>query len=121
MPASRLLRLPRMLVDRAYMPPPFGRRPGGIASRVSFSADDPRGNGFDVVLRGDGAVAEERPAPASTPGDRHGSIRRRDRSRTAPLRRPRRRRVARQDARGRRRAALREALLIETCGNVAPE
>src|SRR5919199_417662 len=50
MPASRLLRLPRMLVDRAYMPPPFGRRPGGIASRVSFSAADPRGNGSDVVL-----------------------------------------------------------------------
>src|SRR3712207_879245 len=55
MPASRLLRLPRMLVDRAYMPPPFGRRPGGIALRVSFSAADPGGNGFHVVLlEGDG-------------------------------------------------------------------
>jgi hypothetical protein len=43
------------------MPPPFGRRPGGIATRVSFSAADPRGNGFDVMpTEGDGAIAEER-------------------------------------------------------------
>jgi hypothetical protein len=34
------------------MPPPFGRRPGGIASPVSFSTTDPRGNGFDGVLLG---------------------------------------------------------------------
>src|SRR5919107_738495 len=156
MPASRLLTLPRMLMDRAYMPPPFGRRPGGIASRVSFSAVGPRGNGFDVVLlegtawsqksgnahgnssvdldwpsgprpagldrrwddrpdRGApvrvadvaGGSALRTPAPASTPGYRHGSIRRRDRSRDAPLRRPRCRRVAQQDPRGRRRAAVR--------------
>src|ERR671920_547557 len=59
MPASRSLRLPRMLVDRAYMPPPFGRRPGGIASPVSFSAADPRGNGCDVVLLGGTARSQK--------------------------------------------------------------
>ncbi len=38
-----------MLVDRAYMPPPFGRRPGGIATRVSFSATGQGDNCFGGI------------------------------------------------------------------------